>query len=57
MTETHERDRQQRLDPHNRPDGTEVDNTDRTFDPEAGTLTDSPDHPEANRLHSAEAEA
>lgn len=37
--------REQRLDPDNRPDSAEVDNTDRTFDAEAGMFTDNPDYP------------
>jgi hypothetical protein len=39
-----ERDREQRLDPDNRPEGTEIDNTTRTFDPAAGRFTDDPEH-------------
>ncbi len=35
-----EEDRQERLDPENRPDGAEIDNTDRTFDSGAGKFTD-----------------
>ena len=34
-------DRAERLDPANRPDGAEVDNTERTFDTERGRFTDS----------------
>lgn len=52
-----EQDRQERLDPDRRPDGAEVDNTDRTFDPEAGLFTDSPEHSEADRQYSADDEA
>lgn len=37
-----EREREERLDPDNRPDGTEIDNTDRDFDSEAGMFTDNP---------------
>jgi hypothetical protein len=36
-----EADRQERLDPDNRPDGAEVDNTDRQFDAEKGLFEDS----------------
>lgn len=36
-----ENTREQRLDPENRPEGAEVDNTDRTFDPETGGFRDS----------------
>ncbi len=52
-----EQDRQERLDPGNRPDGTEVDNTDRDFDPETGMFTDNPDHAEADPVFSADDEA
>lgn len=42
-------ERARRLDPDNRPDSAEVDNTDRTFDHERGQFTDSeeydPDQP------------
>jgi hypothetical protein len=37
-------ERERRLDPANRPDGAEVDNTDRTFDHDRGKFTDSPDY-------------
>lgn len=37
-----EAERKERLDADNRPDGAEVDNTDRDFDSEAGKFTDSP---------------
>lgn len=36
-----ERTRQQRLDPENRPEGAEVDNTNREFDDTRGEFTDS----------------
>jgi hypothetical protein len=39
-----EAERQRRLDPENRPEGAEVDNTDRTFDHERGKFTDSEDY-------------
>jgi hypothetical protein len=39
-----EAERKRRLDPANRPDGAEVDNTDRTFDHERGKFTDSEDY-------------
>jgi hypothetical protein len=42
-----EADRQRRLDPENRPEGAEGDNTDRTFDHERGTFTDSEDYDSA----------
>jgi len=35
-----EQTREERLDPENRPESAEVDNTDRTFDPERGEFTD-----------------
>jgi len=37
-------DRKERLDPDNRPDGAEIDNTPRTFDSGAGMFTDNPDY-------------
>src|SRR5690349_18167996 len=42
-----EEERERRLDPDNRPDGAEVDNTDRTFDHEHGQFTDSEDYDES----------
>jgi hypothetical protein len=39
-----EEERERRLDPENRPDGAEVDNTDRTFDHDRGLFTDSEDY-------------
>ena len=42
-----EEEREQRLDPENRPDNVEVDNTDRDFDPEKGMFTDSEGYDEA----------
>ena len=39
--------RTERLDPANRPDGAEVDNTGRTFDPERGAFTDDSDYERA----------
>ena len=42
-----EEERERRLDPDNRPDGAEVDNTDRTFDHERGQFTDSEDYDES----------
>lgn len=42
-----EEDRDRRLDPENRPDDVEVDNTDRDFDPEKGMFTDSEGYDEA----------
>lgn len=38
-----EAERQRRLDPENRPDMAEVDNTQREFDLERGEFVDSPD--------------
>lgn len=49
-----EQERQERLDADNRADTTEVDNTERTFDPETGMFTDNPDHSEAERPYAAE---
>jgi hypothetical protein len=42
-----EEEREHRLDPDNRPDGAEIDNTDRTFDVERGQFTDSEDYDES----------
>jgi hypothetical protein len=42
-----ERERQERLDPENRPDDVEVDNTEREFDEEKGMFTDSEGYEEA----------
>jgi hypothetical protein len=42
-----EEEREQRLDPDNRPDNAEVDNTDREFDPEKGMFTDAEGYDEA----------
>jgi hypothetical protein len=42
-----EEERQERLDPDNRPDNVEVDNTDRDFDPEKGMFTDAEGYDEA----------
>ena len=47
--ETIEKERAERLDPDNRPDDAEVDNTDRTFDSGAGKYTDSEDYDENDR--------
>lgn len=49
-----ERDR--RLDPENRPDGAEVDNTDRTFDSERGQFTDSEEYDENDEPKFTDAE-
>ena len=42
-----EEERQERLDPDNRPEGAEVDNTDRDFDHEKGLFTDNDDYESA----------
>jgi len=42
-----EEERERRLDPDNRPDGAEIDNTDRDFDVEHGQFTDSEDYDES----------
>jgi hypothetical protein len=39
-----EAERERRLHPDNRPEGAEVDNTERTFDHERGKFTDSEDY-------------
>ena len=44
-----EAERERRLDPENRPDNVEVDNTQRTFDEEAGMFTDSEDYDESHK--------
>ena len=44
-----EEERERRLDPDNRPDGVEVDNTDRTFDADHGMFTDNDEYDEAAR--------
>jgi hypothetical protein len=41
------KEREERLDPENRPDNVEVDNTDRTFDPETGFFEDRDEHDSA----------
>jgi hypothetical protein len=51
-----EEERQRRLDPENRPDGVEVDNTDRDFDAEKGMFTDSEGYEEAEPRFPAEGE-
>jgi hypothetical protein len=42
-----EAEREERLDPDNRPDNVEVDNTDRDFDAEKGMFTDSEGYEQA----------
>ena len=42
-----EAERAERLDPDNRPDDAEIDNSDREFDEEKGMFTDSPGYEEA----------
>ena len=42
-----EEEREQRLDPDNRPDNAEVDNTQRTFDVDRGQFTDSEEYDES----------
>jgi hypothetical protein len=42
-----EKERAERLDPENRPDGAEVDNTERTFDHDRGMFTDAEDYDES----------
>ena len=43
-----ERERRARLDPENRPEEAEVDNTDREFDEEKGMFTDSEGYEQAD---------
>ena len=42
-----EEEREKRLDPDNRPDDAEVDNTDRDFDPKKGMFTDADGYDQA----------
>jgi hypothetical protein len=50
-----QKERAERLDPENRPDNAEVDNTDRELDIEKGMFTDEPGYEEApKRFPSAE---
>ena len=42
-----EAERRDRLDPENRPDNAEIDNTDREFDVERGMFTDSEGYADA----------
>lgn len=44
-----EKEREERLDPENRPDGTEIDNTGRTFDSGAGKFTDDDEYDSSER--------
>lgn len=44
-----EEERAERLDPDNRPDGAEVDNTQKDFDVEAGMFTDNDDYDENDK--------
>lgn len=48
--------REERLDPDNRPDGAEVDNTDRTFDAKAGMYTDNPEYSEDEQHYDPDAD-
>ena len=55
-----EEEREKRLDPDNRPDNAEIDNTDRDFDVVKGRFTDSEDDPDIgpfNDTNSDEGEA
>jgi hypothetical protein len=52
-----ERERAERLDPANRPDAAEVDNTGRTFDAEAGKFTDNEGYSEAEKPYRADDQA
>jgi hypothetical protein len=52
-----EKEREERLDPDKRPENTEVDNSQRTFDPETGLFEDSDvDPPEDAPFATTEAE-
>ena len=48
-----EAERQERLSAENRPDNVEVDNTQRTFDEEAGMFTDNDDYDESEKPYAA----
>ncbi|MXG90264.1 hypothetical protein [Nocardioides flavescens] len=47
-------ERERRLDPDNRPDHAEVDNTDRDFDAAKGMFTDSEDYEQTDEEFSTE---
>jgi hypothetical protein len=51
-----EKERQERLDPDNRPDNAEVDNSDRDFDPRTGEFEDSEHDEELGPFNVPEAE-
>jgi len=51
-----EKERQERLDPDNRPDNAEVDNTDRDFDVVKGQFADSEDDPDLGPFNDPESE-
>jgi len=51
-----DKEREERLDDDNRPDGAEVDNTERDFDDAAGMFTDNPDHSEDDKPYVTEAD-
>ena len=51
-----ERERAERLDPDNRPDGAEIDNTDRDFDVEKGMFADTEGYEQAEPKFPAEGE-
>ena len=51
-----DQEREERLDDDNRPDGAEVDNTERDFDDAAGMFTDNADHSEGERPYVTEAD-
>ena len=52
-----ERERAERLDPANRPEAAEVDNTARTFDAETGKFTDSEGYTEAEKQYRSDDQA
>ncbi|QZY29941.1 hypothetical protein [Nocardioides coralli] len=52
-----EEEREERLAPDNRPDGAEVDNTQRDFDTEVGMFTDHDDYGQADKRYSPDDEA
>ena len=54
-TDEIEKEREERLDPDNRPDNVEIDNTDRTFDSEKGMFTDDEGFDEAEAKYDDDA--
>lgn len=51
-----EEERERRLDPDNRPEGAEVDNTQKDFDVEAGMFTDNDDYDPEQKPYAEESD-